>query len=183
MLYFPSDWVNAPEFIPSSAMLSEVDTQLDFPVMIGELSMLTWSDFNSRTWHDYCLLGVAEQEEAGPSSSSPQSSVKSYAKAVDPNAGQSFKIAQSTSELCPYYFMGSCRYGEECTYIHGDLCELCSQHCLHPTDEAQRLEHNQVIDHDFAIPTRCPINSFLSGLFASAQIGHGEIICRGQIAR
>ena len=88
------------------------------------------------------LLGEVEQEEAGPST--PQPFVKSYAKAVDPNAGQSFKIAQSTSELCPYYFMGSCRYGEECTYIHGDLCELCSQHCLHPTDEVQRLQHNQV---------------------------------------
>ncbi|KZS05786.1 putative E3 ubiquitin-protein ligase makorin-1 [Daphnia magna] len=119
------NWVNAPEFIPSSTIYSAADTQLDFPAM----QSFTESD-------------VVEKEEAGPSTSQ-QTSVKSYAKAVDPNAGQSFKIAQSTSELCPYFFMGSCRYGEECTYIHGDLCELCSQHCLHPTDEEQRIEHNQ----------------------------------------
>lgn len=40
--------------------------------------------------------------------------------------------------------MGSCRYEEECVYIHGDMCELCCQYCLHPTDEAQRQQHNQV---------------------------------------
>ncbi|XP_045030935.1 probable E3 ubiquitin-protein ligase makorin-1 [Daphnia magna] len=116
------NWVNAPEFIPSSTIYSAADTQLDFPAM-----------------QSFAESGI---KEAGPSTSQ-QTSVKSYAKAVDPNAGQSFKIAQSTSELCPYFFMGSCRYGEECTYIHGDLCELCSQHCLHPTDEEQRIEHNQ----------------------------------------
>ena len=70
----------------------------------------------------------------------------SYARAVDPNAGrESQQIAQSISELCPYYLMGSCRYAEECTYIHGETCELCFQNCLHPTDEAQRDKHHQVI--------------------------------------
>lgn len=129
-------------------------------------------------------LGVPEQEEAGPSS--PQQPVKSYAKAVDPNAGQSFKIAQSTSELCPYYLMGFCRYGEECSYIHGDLCELCNQHCLHPKDEAQRLEHNQVTmanerqrDRDLNPLILLPI----SGLYAPAQGRHGEILRRGSFAR
>lgn len=147
------DWVNAPEFIPSSTIYSAADTQLDFPAMQSFAEsgiVLAWS--LRFCTNNYCFIwvDVVEKEGAGPSTSQ-QTSVKSYAKAVDPNAGQSFKIAQSTSELCPYFFMGSCRYGEECTYIHGDLCELCSQHCLHPTDEEQRIEHNQVIH--FRLPT------------------------------
>ena len=79
--------------------------------------------------------------------------------------------------------MGSCRYGEECTYIHGDLCELCSQHCLHPTDEVQRLQHNQV--RKILSCHRVFINSFFlfSGLFASTQIGHGKIFCRCPFSR
>nr|CAH0112854.1 unnamed protein product [Daphnia galeata] len=123
-----NDWVNAPEFIPSSVVYypaAAADSQFDFPAIKSSEKK-----------------NVDEQEEAGPSTSQ-QPPVKSYAKAVDPNAGQSFKIAHSTSQICPYYYMGSCRYGEECTYIHGDVCELCGLNCLHPTDEAQRDEHNQ----------------------------------------
>lgn len=115
------DWANAPEFVPLAATFPKVENQevsFSFPAL------------------------VEQEEEAGPST--PQQPVKSYAKAVDPSAGQSFKIAQSTAELCPYLFMGFCRYAEECTYIHGDLCELCGQYCLHPTDEVQRSQHNQV---------------------------------------
>ena len=75
----------------------------------------------------------------------PSIQVKSYAKAVDPKAGQRITIAQSNSELCPYYLVGECRYAEECAYIHGEFCELCSHHCLHPSDEAQRQQHIQVL--------------------------------------
>ena len=51
---------------------------------------------------------------------------------------------QLTSELCPYYLMGECRYAEECVYIHGDMCDLCRSNCLHPVDEAQRNDHIKV---------------------------------------
>ena len=69
---------------------------------------------------------------------------KTYAKAVDPHAGQSTRIALSMSELCPYLLMGECHYAEECVYIHGDMCDLCASNCLHPTDEAQRNDHIKV---------------------------------------
>lgn len=104
----PTNWVNAPEFIPSG--------------------LLTSAPVNAELVGSYTV---------------PESSTetKTYAKAVDPAAGQSAKIAQSTSELCPYLQMGECRYAEECVYIHGDQCDLCGSNCLHPLDEAQRNDH------------------------------------------
>jgi len=40
--------------------------------------------------------------------------------------------------------MGFCRYGEaDCSYVHGDMCELCGQPALHPANEEQRQQHHQ----------------------------------------
>ncbi|NWY58178.1 MKRN1 ligase, partial [Chionis minor] len=44
-------------------------------------------------------------------------------------------------ELCPYAAVGECRYGENCVYIHGDVCDMCGLQVLHPIDAAQRSEH------------------------------------------
>ncbi|XP_072254327.1 probable E3 ubiquitin-protein ligase makorin-1, partial [Pyxicephalus adspersus] len=43
--------------------------------------------------------------------------------------------------LCPYAVVGECRYGVNCMYPHGDLCDMCGLQVLHPTDMAQRSEH------------------------------------------
>lgn len=47
-------------------------------------------------------------------------------------------------ELCPYAAVGECRYGENCVYIHGDVCDMCGLQVLHPIDAAQRSEHIKV---------------------------------------
>ncbi|NWW32244.1 MKRN1 ligase, partial [Panurus biarmicus] len=44
-------------------------------------------------------------------------------------------------ELCPYAALGECRYGENCVYIHGDVCDMCGLQVLHPIDAAQRSQH------------------------------------------
>ncbi|NXG49215.1 MKRN1 ligase, partial [Psilopogon haemacephalus] len=44
-------------------------------------------------------------------------------------------------ELCPYAAVGECRYGENCVYIHGDVCDMCGLQVLHPIDAAQRSQH------------------------------------------
>ncbi|NXE19255.1 MKRN1 ligase, partial [Ardeotis kori] len=44
-------------------------------------------------------------------------------------------------ELCPYAAVGECRYGENCVYIHGDVCDMCGLQVLHPIDAGQRSEH------------------------------------------
>lgn len=44
-------------------------------------------------------------------------------------------------QLCPYAAVGECRYGENCVYIHGDVCDMCGLQVLHPIDAAQRSQH------------------------------------------
>ncbi|XP_037935240.1 probable E3 ubiquitin-protein ligase makorin-1 isoform X2 [Teleopsis dalmanni] len=51
-------------------------------------------------------------------------------------------VESSAEEVCPYE--QPCPYGVYCPYgIHMELCEMCDQFCLHPTDQAQRRQHNQ----------------------------------------
>lgn len=47
-------------------------------------------------------------------------------------------------QLCPYAAVGECRYGENCVYIHGDVCDMCGLQVLHPADAAQRSLHIKV---------------------------------------
>lgn len=47
-------------------------------------------------------------------------------------------------QLCPYAAVGECRYGINCAYLHGDICDMCSLQVLHPTDNTQRSEHTKV---------------------------------------
>lgn len=49
---------------------------------------------------------------------------------------------ENSEILCVTYTMtGECSYGDKCPFMHGELCETCGSHCLHPTDEAVRNEH------------------------------------------
>ncbi|XP_055769972.1 probable E3 ubiquitin-protein ligase makorin-1 isoform X2 [Salvelinus fontinalis] len=45
--------------------------------------------------------------------------------------------------LCPYAAMGECRYGLNCAYLHGDVCDMCGLQVLHPSNDAQRSEHTK----------------------------------------
>ncbi|XP_056603812.1 probable E3 ubiquitin-protein ligase makorin-1 [Triplophysa dalaica] len=44
-------------------------------------------------------------------------------------------------QLCPYAAIGECRYGLNCAYLHGDVCDMCGLQVLHPTDTSQRSQH------------------------------------------
>ncbi|XP_063845141.1 E3 ubiquitin-protein ligase makorin-2-like [Scylla paramamosain] len=66
----------------------------------------------------------------------------------------------SDGELCPTYLMsGKCQLGEQCSYIHGLMCEVCQLACLHPFDEEQRRIHKEEctklmeaeMEHSFAV--------------------------------
>lgn len=47
-------------------------------------------------------------------------------------------------QLCPYAAVGECRYGLNCAYLHGDVCDMCGLQVLHPTDTSQRSQHIRV---------------------------------------
>lgn len=47
-------------------------------------------------------------------------------------------------QLCPYAAVGECRYGLNCAYLHGDVCDMCGLQVLHPSDTSQRSQHIRV---------------------------------------
>ncbi|XP_028284843.1 E3 ubiquitin-protein ligase makorin-2 [Parambassis ranga] len=51
---------------------------------------------------------------------------------------------QDSHQLCPYAAAGHCYYEDSCTYLHGDLCEVCRLHVLHPHDAEQRRAHEKI---------------------------------------
>ncbi|XP_077450199.1 putative E3 ubiquitin-protein ligase makorin-1 [Stigmatopora argus] len=46
-------------------------------------------------------------------------------------------------QLCPYAAVGECRYGLNCVYLHGDVCDMCGLQVLHPADDDQRSKHTK----------------------------------------
>uniref|UniRef100_A0A3P8WFB9 RING-type E3 ubiquitin transferase n=1 Tax=Cynoglossus semilaevis TaxID=244447 RepID=A0A3P8WFB9_CYNSE len=79
----------------------------------------------------YC--GRAEQ--VTPESSAP------LVKESDSDAPPQDK--ELKKQLCPYAAVGECRYGVNCAYLHGDVCDMCGLQVLHPTDNGQRSEHTK----------------------------------------
>ncbi|KAL0964927.1 hypothetical protein UPYG_G00274550 [Umbra pygmaea] len=59
---------------------------------------------------------------------------------TDPAAGSDKELKKT---LCPYAAMGECRYGLNCAYLHGDVCDMCGLQVLHPSNDAQRSEHTK----------------------------------------
>ncbi|XP_030585076.1 E3 ubiquitin-protein ligase makorin-2 [Archocentrus centrarchus] len=47
-------------------------------------------------------------------------------------------------QLCPYAATGQCVFKDSCTYLHGDLCEVCRLQVLHPHDPEQRRAHEKI---------------------------------------
>ncbi|KAM5208366.1 LOW QUALITY PROTEIN: E3 ubiquitin-protein ligase makorin-3 [Hipposideros larvatus] len=43
--------------------------------------------------------------------------------------------------LCRDAAMGQCFRGENCAYLHGEICDMCGLQVLHPVDAAQRADH------------------------------------------
>lgn len=45
--------------------------------------------------------------------------------------------------LCPFAIKGTCRYGDNCCYTHGGVCEFCNMACLHPFDTEMNAKHTE----------------------------------------
>lgn len=71
--------------------------------------------------------------------------MKSYAQAVNA-VTEDDSETKSELKLCPYAEMhGVCSYADgECSYLHGDICELCGNAALHPYNKDKRKTHTQV---------------------------------------
>ncbi|XP_012173222.1 probable E3 ubiquitin-protein ligase makorin-1 isoform X2 [Bombus terrestris] len=78
-------------------------------------------------------------EASTTSGTSTNSSMSiSYAQAVNSSDQAS---SPSSEPLCPYAeATGICKK-RDCTYLHGDICELCNRAALHPYNEELRKKH------------------------------------------
>lgn len=86
--------------------------------------------------------GMSSTSGTSPSTSMPVS----YAQAVNPSGQAS---SPALEPLCPYAeSTGICR-NSNCTYLHGDICELCSRAALHPHNEELRKKHTNVRPYSF----------------------------------
>lgn len=49
--------------------------------------------------------------------------------------------------------MGYCINGDFCTFIHGNVCEMCNLNSMHPFNEKLRLEHHRkcLAEHEAAM--------------------------------
>ncbi|MEE6501590.1 hypothetical protein FKM82_004262, partial [Ascaphus truei] len=52
-------------------------------------------------------------------------------------------------QLCPYAAAGACQFGDSCVYLHGDVCDICGLHVLHPCDQEQRKTHEKLCMENF----------------------------------
>ncbi|XP_037535647.1 probable E3 ubiquitin-protein ligase makorin-2 [Nematolebias whitei] len=83
-----------------------------------------------------------------PAAASPQSYVAAIRTGLDvssleqepPPMGGAY---HDVPQLCPYAAAGRCYYEDRCPYLHGNLCEVCSLHVLHPFDAEQRRMHEK----------------------------------------
>ncbi|KAK2187536.1 hypothetical protein NP493_162g02032 [Ridgeia piscesae] len=77
--------------------------------------------------------------------SAPTSYSQAAQSGVEPTDGSTLAMPEGGEdcEMCPYAAHGLCRYGDNCVYMHGDICEMCGRAVLHPTHAEQRTKHMQ----------------------------------------
>ncbi|KAH8368005.1 hypothetical protein KR084_005546 [Drosophila pseudotakahashii] len=118
------NWANAPVFVPSQKR-NPAREQSEVEDTMG-------SEAQAEAGAGYVVFqqGVSWAEVVGGPSSLNN---KGEYGALNP---------ASLEEVCPYE--SPCAWGEFCPYrIHMELCEMCDQYCLHPTDQTQRKKHNR----------------------------------------
>ena len=69
---------------------------------------------------------------------SPSSDLKTDSDSLNPG--------QTKQELCPYALQGECRFAERCTYLHGDICDICGKMVLLKGNKEQNEAHQKVND-------------------------------------
>lgn len=137
------NWINAPEFVPKSYQTTAMVASNS---QNGATKKKNRKDFELESAAS-TTLRIFDDDEIEDNINV----ITTYAqvcKQHDPNADEEEVEDQNLAEgsLCPYLMKseeGVCVYGDECVYVHGDLCDLCGLFCLNPLDEEDRKQHNK----------------------------------------
>uniref|UniRef100_A0A914UT34 RING-type E3 ubiquitin transferase n=1 Tax=Plectus sambesii TaxID=2011161 RepID=A0A914UT34_9BILA len=75
----------------------------------------------------------------------------SFAAAV--GGGPSKDSAVDANQLCPYFMVGQCYFGDNCGFVHGLICDMCDRAVIHPTDTVANSKHHAecVAEHERAM--------------------------------
>ncbi|KAM7401489.1 hypothetical protein PAMP_016798 [Pampus punctatissimus] len=98
---------------------------------------------------DSMFRGAADSLGSEVMAAAPQSYVDAIRTGLDTSVQEQDRplaagAYQNLPQLCPYAAAGHCYYGDNCTYLHGDLCEVCQLQVLHPHDPEQRRAHEKM---------------------------------------
>ncbi|XP_036325687.1 probable E3 ubiquitin-protein ligase makorin-1 [Rhagoletis pomonella] len=116
------NWANAPVFVPKNYRPTHnSQTNADDLTNHGAAALCPMNADAQKSWAD--VVGGAHG-----------ASRMSIVEGADAEA--------MLEMVCPYE--GPCPYGAYCAYgVHMELCKMCDQFCLHPSDQTQRRKHNQ----------------------------------------
>ncbi|GFS07232.1 E3 ubiquitin-protein ligase makorin-1 [Elysia marginata] len=67
----------------------------------------------------------------------------SYELAGTGIGGMPHELVTADTPLCPFYAAGECRNSDDCSYVHGDICDMCGLPQLHPKNKQQQDEHRK----------------------------------------
>lgn len=108
------NWANAPVFVPSQKRYTAHE-QSEFETTVDPEAVM---EAQAGASYDTLAPGVSWAEVVG-----------------GPSSLNKEDYGEENS---------SCAWGEFSAYpIHMELCEMCDQYCLHPTDQVQRRSHNR----------------------------------------
>ena len=111
-------------------------------LQVIQVCTLSWSRYILNTViYNICFSAPSSYLQAA------QTGVEATSDTTPPVAEKDMPMLEGLGdqkELCPFAAHGECRYGDNCVYIHGDLCDLCGHALLHPTDQKQRDKHLEV---------------------------------------
>uniref|UniRef100_A0A3P9LFS1 RING-type E3 ubiquitin transferase n=1 Tax=Oryzias latipes TaxID=8090 RepID=A0A3P9LFS1_ORYLA len=127
------DWVNAAEFVPGQPYCGR-----------APLPEVGGGGVNLKGSHHHPLSDCLRLQGQTPGLNAEPVKGESSVPLIeefDPDAALENKDLRK--ELCPYAAVGECRYGINCAYLHGDVCDMCGLQVLHPTDNNQRSEHTK----------------------------------------
>ncbi|XP_076447949.1 putative E3 ubiquitin-protein ligase makorin-1 [Babylonia areolata] len=132
----PEEWVKAKEFVPGQFYTGAVPPTYASAVGIAEKETAETAVVGADTDDDNWLEGILGAE------------------------GGVGACANNSSVFCPFMMAkGVCRNAESCTYLHGEMCDMCGLAVLHPTNQEQRDEHmkecmeahEQDMEHSFKV--------------------------------
>ncbi|XP_054608566.1 probable E3 ubiquitin-protein ligase makorin-1 [Dunckerocampus dactyliophorus] len=125
------DELPTPEPLPSTSRASQPDPELSGPTPgLGAQDWVNAAEFVPG--QPYC--GRVESANAR----SPVPLIEEFDSEATRHGKELLR-----KQLCPYAAVGECRYGLNCVYLHGDVCDMCGLQVLHPTDKDQRSEHTK----------------------------------------